>query len=222
MRVNATCCWSAPPRKPSYRKHRMRRRRRRAVLWTVVLFGVLVWAVMVASTLGAARIPVQITVGVVLDTAGVHTAWADDATEAQREIVRAIRLPRIFTAALVGAALAMVGAVMQSIFRNPMADPGIVGVSAGGALGALVDIATGLVAVHVLALPSAAFVGALVAALAVFLFSLRRGRDQVATLLLAGIAVTYLCSALTTALIALTYDRDILREMVFWLLGGFD
>ena len=75
---------------------------------------------------------------------------------------------------------------------------------------------------HVLALPGAAFAGALVAALAVFLFSLRRGRDQVATLLLAGIAVTYLCSALTTALIALTYDRDILREMVFWLLGGFD
>ena len=56
----------------------------------------------------------------------------------------------------------------------------------------------------------------------VFLFSLRRGRDQVATLLLAGIAVTYLCSAMTTALIALTYDRDMLREMVFWLLGGFD
>jgi iron complex transport system permease protein len=51
---------------------------------------------------------------------------------------------------------------------------------------------------------------------------LRRGQDQVATLLLAGIAVTYLCSAMTTTLIALSYDRDMLREMVFWLLGGFD
>jgi iron complex transport system permease protein len=86
----------------------------------------------------------------------------------------------------------------------------------------LLAIATGVAAAGLLVLPGASFAGALVAALSVFLFSLRRGRNQVATLLLAGIAVTYLCSAATTALISLTYNRETLREMVFWLLGGFD
>src|SRR4051812_22120411 len=110
----------------------MRRRGRRAVLWTVVLLGVLGASILIASTLGAASIPVRITAGVLLEGVGIGTPWAAEATEAQQEIVRAIRLPRILLAALVGAALAMVGTVMQATLRNPMADPGIVGVSAGG------------------------------------------------------------------------------------------
>ena len=87
----------------------MRRRGRRAVLWTVVLLGVLGGSILVASTLGAARIPVQVTAGVLLEGVGIANPWAAEATEAQQEIVRAIRLPRILLAALVGAALAMVG-----------------------------------------------------------------------------------------------------------------
>jgi hypothetical protein len=87
----------------------MRRRGRRAVLWTVVLLGVLGGSILVASTLGAARIPVRVTAGVLLEGVGIANPWAAEATEAQREIVRAIRLPRILLAALVGAALAMVG-----------------------------------------------------------------------------------------------------------------
>jgi iron complex transport system permease protein len=202
---------------------RLQRARWRAmILWTPALIASLGLVMLAASTLGAARIPVATTAGVLLETVGVATSWAGDATETQRQIIRAIRLPRILTAAIVGAALALVGAVMQSIFRNPMADPGIVGVSAGGALGALLAIASGFASAQVLVLPGTAFIGSLAAALAVFLFSLRRGRNQIATLLLAGIAVTYLCSAATTALISLTYNRDTLREMVFWLLGGFD
>jgi iron complex transport system permease protein len=201
---------------------RSNRRRQRAIVWTLGLISVLGLLILVSSTLGAARIPVHITAGVLIESVGLPSPWAAEATETQTQIVRAIRLPRIVTAALVGAALALVGAVMQTIFRNPMADPGIVGVSAGGALGALAAIASGIAAAGLLVLPVAAFCGALLAAFAVFVFSLRRGRNQVATLLLAGIAVTYLCSAVTTALIALTYDRDALREMVFWLMGGFD
>ncbi len=191
--------------------------------WTLVLLVALGLVIVVSATLGAARIPVHITADVLLVAAGVPSPWSSEATETQQQIVLAIRLPRILSAALVGAALGLVGMVMQSIFRNPMADPGIVGVSAGGALGALLAIAYGLAAAGLLVLPGAAFTAhSSLAGLAVFLFSLRRGRNQVATLLLAGIAITYLCSAATTALISLTYNRDTLREMVFWLLGGFD
>jgi iron complex transport system permease protein len=198
------------------------RRQRRAIAWALVLLATLGLQVVGSATLGAARIPLQTTAGVLLESAGLATTWAADASETQRQIVRAVRVPRILAAVLVGAALALVGATMQALFRNPMADPGIVGVSAGGALGAVLAIATHLTLLHALALPAAAFAGALCAAAAVFAFSLRRGRSHIATLLLAGIAVTYLCSAATTALISLTYDRDTLREMVFWLLGGFD
>jgi iron complex transport system permease protein len=184
--------------------------------------GLLAVAMVVAATLGPARIAVHTSAGILLDLIGLPTPWGAESTETQRQIVLAIRLPRILTAVLVGAGLALVGTVMQALFRNPMADPGIIGVSAGGALGAVVAIGTGLAAVQPLVLPAAAFGGSLGAVVAVAGFALRRGRSQAATLLLAGIAVTYLCSAATTGLISLTYERDTLREIVFWLLGGFD
>jgi iron complex transport system permease protein len=195
-------------------------RRRRAVLWTLILAAALVTTVVISAALGAARIPVSATASVLLESLGMEANPA--VTDSQRQIVRLIRLPRIVAAALVGASLALAGATMQAIFRNPMADPGLVGVSAGGALGAVAAIASGLAAANLLVLPGAAFLGALLATLAVFAFSLRRGASNVAVLLLAGIAVTYLCSAVTSALISFTFDRDTLREMFFWLLGGFD
>jgi cobalamin transport system permease protein len=211
-----------PARSPAAALSPAQRRRRRALVWTLVLAGALCLEVLVAAALGAARIPVHVTAGVLLESVGLNTPWAAGATDSQRQIVRAIRLPRILVAVLVGAGLALAGATMQAIFRNPMADPGLIGVSAGGALGAVSAIASGLAVSHALALPMAAFVGALLATATVFTFSLRRGRSNVAALLLAGIAVTYLCSAATSAVISLTYDRDTLREMLFWLLGGFD
>jgi iron complex transport system permease protein len=198
------------------------RRRRVAFAWTLVLVGALGVVVLLSATLGAARIPLHVSAGILLESVGVSTPWANEATDAQRLIVRAIRLPRIVAAAIVGAALALVGATMQALYRNPMADPGIVGVSSGAGLGAVLAIASGLAVINLFVLPAAAFVGALVAGSGVLVFALRRGRNQAATLLLAGIAVTYLCSAATTAVISVAYERDTLREMVFWLLGGFD
>jgi iron complex transport system permease protein len=197
-------------------------RARVAVVLALAGIGLLALLILVSATLGPARLPVQTSAGVLLALVGVPTPWGAEASDVQRQIVLAIRLPRILTAVLVGAGLALAGTVMQALFRNPMADPGIVGVSAGGALGAVGSIASGVAALNWFALPALAFAGALCAAVAVFLFSLRRGRSHVGTLLLAGIAVTYLCSALTTGIISMTYERDTLREVVFWLLGGFD
>jgi iron complex transport system permease protein len=192
------------------------------LLATIVLAVLLAVTVLASATMGPARIPLSASAAILVESVGVTLPWSDEVTETQRQIVRAIRLPRIIAAALVGAALALVGATMQALFRNPLADPGITGVSAGGALGAVLVLASGLASTHWLILPSAAFLGALVAALLVFAFALRSGRTQIATLLLGGIAISYLASAATSAIISFTYERDVLREILFWLLGGFE
>ena len=130
-------------------------------------------------------------------------------------IVRDIRLPRIALAAVVGFALATAGAVMQGFFRNPMADPSIIGVSSGAAVGAVATIAFPLAlpfGLHV-----AAFVGAIVAAFGVYLLATRDGRTPVATLLLAGIAVQTFLGAVVSYL--LLHSGESLEQAVFWLMG---
>ena len=143
-------------------------------------------------------------------------------TETEQRIVEQIRLPRIVTGVLVGLALGIAGAVLQGLFRNPLADPGILGVSGGGALGAVVAIASGLTAVHQLALPASALIGAMGAAFAVYAIAAARGRAAAATLILAGIAVSALAGALSAGIISFTEDRERNREILFWLMGGLD
>ncbi len=130
-------------------------------------------------------------------------------------IVRQLRLPRIALAAIVGFALASAGAVMQGFFRNPMADPSIVGVSSGAAVGAVATIALPLAIPF--GLQTAAFVGALVTAFAVYLVATRDGRTPVATLLLAGIAVQTFLGAVISYL--LLQSGESLEQAVYWLMG---
>ncbi len=143
-----------------------------------------------------------------------------------RIIIYDIRLPRVALGALIGAALAVSGAVMQGLFRNPLADPGIVGVSAGAGLGAVSVIVLGGTALAPfttlmgpMALPLAAFVGGLITTLILYQVATRQGRTSVATMLLAGIALSALAMALTGVLIYLADDRQ-LRDLTFWQLGS--
>jgi len=124
---------------------------------------------------------------------------------------------------VVGAALALCGAVMQGIFRNPLAEPGIIGVSSGAALGAVVAILAGgsftggyLAA---LSIPLAAFVGALVATAAVYLTARHEGRTEVVTLVLCGIAVSAIAGA-GVGMAQFLADDEELRSIVFWALGS--
>ncbi|CAM5649236.1 iron chelate uptake ABC transporter family permease subunit [Mycolicibacterium aubagnense] len=143
-----------------------------------------------------------------------------------RIIIYDIRLPRVVLGALIGAALAVSGAVMQGLFRNPLADPGIVGVSAGAGLGAVSVIVLGGTALAPfttllgpMALPLAAFLGGLVTTLILYQVATRQGRTSVATMLLAGIALSALAMALTGVLIYMADDRQ-LRDLTFWQLGS--
>ncbi|TIT61369.1 MAG: iron ABC transporter permease, partial [Mesorhizobium sp.] len=141
-------------------------------------------------------------------------------------IVHDIRLPRVILGMLVGAALAVCGAVMQGLFRNPLADPGLIGVSAGSSLGAVAIIVLGgtmlapvTALLGTLALPPAAFLGGLATTLVLYQVATRRGQTSVATMLLAGIALAALAMALTGILIFMADDRQ-LRDLTFWSLGS--
>lgn len=179
---------------------------------------VLAAASLVSLAMGAVPIPVGRVAGIVLEPLGISTS----ASQTEQLVVRQIRLPRILTGILVGMALGAAGATMQGLFRNPMADPGIIGVSAGGAAGAVLAIALGAGARFPLALPLSAFLGAVTAALVVFGIAGAGGRGATATILLAGVAVNSFLGAVISAIIALVPRSDTLRGILFWLAGGLD
>mgnify|MGYP003666579549 FL=1 len=141
-------------------------------------------------------------------------------------IIHDIRLPRMVLGILVGASLAVCGATMQGLFRNPLADPGIVGVSSGAALGAVTMIVLGSSTLApiadflgVFALPLTAFAGALITTLLLYRVSTQNGKTSVATMLLAGIALGALALALTGILIFMADDQQ-LRDLTFWNMGS--
>ena len=179
----------------------------------------LILASLVSVTLGPVNIPAVQVAAVVLAPLGLEVA---PYSRTEELVVEQLRLPRIIVAALVGMALGIAGATMQGLFRNPMADPGIIGVSAGGAAGAVLSIALGLSRLFFLALPLFAFLGAMGAAFLVYGIAIAGGRVSMATLLLAGVAVSAFLGAVISAVLVLVPSNEALREILFWLAGGLD
>jgi iron complex transport system permease protein len=196
-------------------------RRRKVSLAAMLAVAVLLALIGLSIMRGAVDIP----------AAGVIDAFRrflDSGAEAGRLdlVILDIRLPRTVLAMMVGAALALSGAIMQGLFRNPLADPGLVGVSAGATLAAGATIVLGelwLVPLigkppYVL-LPIGAFAGGLVSTLLLYGIATRQGRTSIATMLLAGIALGALAGALSGFLAYLSDDRQ-LRDLTFWSLGS--
>lgn len=133
-------------------------------------------------------------------------------------VMREIRLPRALLALMVGASLGLSGAAMQGYLRNPLADPGLIGVSGSAALGAVLAIQTGLAAAVALALPLTALAGALLGTGLVLALAGPRGGSL--TLILAGIAISSLAGALTSLVLNLSPNPFAANEIVFWMLGS--
>lgn len=150
--------------------------------------------------------------------AGLGGGGALDA--ARETILWSVRLPRVLVAALVGGGLAVVGAVLQAVFRNPMADSGLLGVGAGAALGAVLAVNLGLGQVF-LALPLAAFAGAMAAVGALYALAHAGGRPSLHGLLLTGLAVSALAGAGTSVLLVATEEFRV-RTVLFWMAGGLE
>ena len=170
-----------------------------------------------AAAVGPYTIPPSHILDIAVEWVGTGHASVSDT---ERAIVATIRLPRIILALTVGSALGIAGAVMQGLFRNPMADPGIIGVSTGGALGAVIAIATGTQALFPLALPAMSFAGATSTLVLVYFVASVGGRFSMAALLLAGVATSAFIAAIISAIILFTSNLQAQREMLFWLAGG--
>ena len=133
-------------------------------------------------------------------------------------IINEVRLPRALLAVFIGATLGLSGAALQGFLRNPLAEPGLIGVSASAALGAVLTLYTGVSALFVLALP---FGGILGACIGVITITMLAGRNSSSiTLILAGIAVTSFASALTALVLNLAPNPFAVSEIVFWMMGS--
>lgn len=185
----------------------------------MVTLGVLV---ILSVMRGAVSIPAR-------DVLGVLFGSLNGAIENGRHdlVILNIRLPRTLLAMMVGAALALSGSIMQGLFRNPLADPGLVGVSAGAALaaGATIVLGEAILAPVIgkppfFLLPMGAFLGGLLSTLLLYAIATRQGRTSIATMLLAGIALGALAGAMSGFLAYLSDDRQ-LRDLTFWSLGSF-
>ncbi len=188
----------------------------RALHWG--LAGALVLACLASLQVGAT----EVTLSAML----AKLVQGEALSQMERVVLFDIRLPRLAMGVLVGAALAVSGAAMQGLFRNPLADPGIVGVGAGSGLGAILAIVLGaLLPAWVIDLvgnqmvPFAAFLGGWGSTILLYRASTRGGRTSVATMLLAGIALGALAGALSGILVYMANDTQ-LRDLTFWGLGS--
>jgi iron complex transport system permease protein len=199
-----------------------RQRRGLLALWVFALG--LGAAFLLAVGYGALAIPPGRVLAILAAQAGIELPW--DFTRQEQAVLLAIRLPRAVAGILVGGALAVAGAALQGLFRNPLADPALIGVSNGAALAAVMVIVLGGALAAILPpvvgqalLPLAAFGGGLAATFVVYRIASREGRTDVATMLLAGVAVNALAAAGIGFMVFLS-DEQQLRDLNYWLLGS--
>ncbi|GAQ59225.1 FecCD family ABC transporter permease [Streptomyces acidiscabies] len=176
----------------------------------------LVVLVPVAAGVGAYPIPVGDVLGSVGHRVGL---WGGELDRVAESVLWNVRFPRIVLALLVGASLGCAGALMQGVFGNPLAEPGVIGVSSGAAVGAVAAIAMGVGFLGSWTVPAFAFVGGLGTALLVYALSRSEGKAEVVTLILTGIAVNAFGGALI-GLFLFFADTAAVNQIVFWQLGS--
>lgn len=191
----------------------------------LILLGLLLLGVVVLSScIGA----VKISVSEFLSILGHATGLSDQVNfkPQQAAVLLNIRLPRVMLGVLIGAGLGISGASIQGLFRNPLAEPGLIGISSGAILFAVLMIVMEISVFKMLsnaigfyALSTASFIGACITTMIVYRISIRNGKTEVTTLLLSGIAINALAGALTGLLTYVATDEQ-LRTITFWSLGS--
>ncbi|GLY20911.1 iron ABC transporter permease [Micromonospora sp. NBRC 101691] len=199
-------------------KRRIPRRPDR-VPYAVVLGGLLVMllvSLVAATGIGPVRVPPDEGGRILLH----HLSGGGDSTSTSDLIVWRIRFPRVLLGAVVGAGLALSGAVVQSVVRNPIADPYLLGLSSGASVGAVVVLTTGLAVLGALTLPTAAFLGAAGAMAVVLVLARQHGRLLPLRLVLVGVACAHLLGGVTSFLLTRSESAAVQQQIIFWLLGG--
>ncbi len=197
----------------------LRRRHTALTLGLFITLSVaLLASVVVSAGTGQLEVPPNEVIGSILHRLGID--WLPMPTHPSGDsTLWAIRFPRVAMAVLVGAGLAVAGLIMQAIFGNPLAEPGVIGISSGAAVGAGVAIVTGLTIFGEWTIAVFAFAAGLLATLIVYAMSRANGRTEVVTLVLTGIAVNAIAGA-GIALLTFLGDTQSREQIVFWQLGS--
>ncbi len=189
-----------------------------------VLVVALLLVVVVSAGIGAVNVEPRQVAAIVLDEFGFDSGVAYE--QRQQAVITVIRLPRIALGVMVGATLAAAGAAVQGLFRNPLADPGLIGISGGAAFATATMIVLGKTVLAGIsgflgdfALPVAAFIGGVVTTIMIYRLATANGRTNVATMLLAGIAINALSGAGVGMMVFIADDEQ-LRDITFWNLGS--
>ncbi|NYH08350.1 FecCD family ABC transporter permease [Pseudomonas moraviensis] len=186
--------------------------------WLLIALGaVLLVSCVVSLGFGPARVPVDVVWRILLHK--LFGLGVPDWSSGQEHIVWLIRVPRMLLGALVGAGLALIGAVLQAVTRNPLADPHLLGVTSGATLGAVIVVLHVGEIVGLLTLPIAAFIGALLSMFLVLGIANRQGRLDSDRLLLCGVAVSFVMMAIANLLLFMG-DHRASSAVMFWMLGG--
>jgi iron complex transport system permease protein len=192
---------------------------RRGGLVVALLIAILVIVCLLAAGIGQFRIPVDEVLGSVLHRLGIDGILPQPSAPRADAALWEVRFPRVVLGVLVGMALGTAGALMQGVFGNPLAEPSVIGVSAGAAVGAFLIIVLGVTLLGTWTVPLAAFLGGFVATLLVYGLARSGGRTEVVTLVLVGIAVNAFAGA-SIGLLTFVSNDDALRAIAFWNLGS--
>lgn len=188
----------------------------------ILLLAVLGLLMIFASTLGAAKIPFKESSKIILNSIPRLRMFAslEGISQSHIIIIKKIRFPRILLSALIGTALAGAGVIFQGIFKNPMAEPHVLGISSGAAFGVTLAVVFGFeaTAFGMGSISIMAFIGAVTTAFVVYNISRIGNKTPVVTLLLSGIATSFLLTALTSLL--MTLNRQQVEKIVFWTMGS--
>ncbi len=189
---------------------------KKVIILSSLLGVLLILVILISVTVGSVKVPPLRSFRILLQSI---LGLKGGGSETERTIILSLRLPRAILAGLVGAGLSVSGATFQALLRNPLADPYILGVSSGAAVGAIVAILLGL-GTFSFGLPLISFLGALLTVLTVFYFGRQDGRIHPNTLLLAGVIIGSFLSALIMFFISVS-QREELHTIIFWLMGDF-
>lgn len=190
---------------------------RRVVLFTVLAVALAV-TVIASGSVGQLGIPAQEVLGSLLHRVGIDWFPMPEHPMGDQTLWT-IRFPRVAMAALVGAGISVAGLIMQAIFGNPLAEPGVIGISSGAAVGAGIAIVTGITIFGEWTTATFAFVGALAATIIVYAMSRAEGRTEVVTLVLTGIAINAVAGA-AIAFLTFMGNTQSREQIVFWQLGS--